>query len=224
MLSTFEQIRDNNPSNNTRQHVNLKYNYITDKRAIYLAKVLPSMTELKSLNLSVNTIGSEGAKAIALALIDVNTHNTTIAVLNSIDTEFVPINYYNTAMNIREELEQYYEVKLPFLCELNLYSNMIEDKGAVAIAYALKFFTQLNDLNLACNRIGDNGAIALANAVPFMKSLKTLHLASNLISDKGAIALANAVSCASKLKTLNLKYNKIGNEGAFALANVNFNI
>ena len=59
------------------------------------------------------------------------------------------------------------------LQELNLNFDKISDKGATALAQALKRNTTLQLLNLSFNKISDKGATALAQA---MKGNTTLQI------------------------------------------------
>merc|ERR1712217_388073 len=65
--------------------------------------------------------------------------------------------------------------------------------------------------------IDDKGAIAIADALKVNASLTELDLADNLIGSEGAIAIADALKVNTSLMDLNLIYNKIGREGNAAL-------
>jgi Ran GTPase-activating protein (RanGAP) involved in mRNA processing and transport len=100
----------------------------------------PSLTEL---NLYYNSIGDDGAKAIAEALKD-NTVLTTLYLgYNSIGDD--------GAKAIAEALKVN-----TVLTSLDLRSNLIGDDGAKAIAEALKDNYVLTTLDLDNNRIGDS--------------------------------------------------------------------
>jgi PAS domain S-box-containing protein len=89
---------------------------------------------------------------------------------------------------------------------LNLAGNKITGQGTVALARNKK----LRSLNLMENFLTDNGASCLAQN----KTLTFLNLAVNQITSIGAIALANN----STLTSLVLHHNQIEKEGAKALA------
>ena len=64
------------------------------------------------------------------------------------------------------------------------------------------------------NGIGDRGAEALAEAVRASASLERLRLEGNGIGDRGAEALAEAMRASAGLEGLRLEGNCIGDRGA----------
>jgi internalin A len=125
--------------------------------------IAQSLTSLTSLNLSANSIGVEGAKAIAQSLTS----------LTSLDLSF----------------------------------NSIGDEGAKAIAQSL---TSLTSLDLSFNSIGDEGAKAIAQS---LTSLTSLNLRNNSIGDEGAKAILDA--CSSEARTGQLRYLDLRANGDF---------
>ena len=120
------------------------------------------------MQLTLNRIGDEGAKALAN-----NTSLTSLYLeLSRIGHEGVKALANNTS-----------------LTSLCLSSNNIDHEGAKALANN----TSLTSLDLRGNRIGDEGAKALANNT----SLTSLILYNNKIGDEGAKALANNISLTS---------------------------
>ena len=83
--------------------------------------------------------------------------------------------------------------------------NSMRDKGAIAIAEALKVTSALTTLNLRDNMIGDIGAAAIADAIEGNAALTTLNLGNNLIQDTGAGALAQALKGNAVVTTLLLE-------------------
>jgi len=100
---------------------------------------------------------------------------------------------------------------------LDLSGNAIGDRGAEALAEAVKASPSLKELVLARNAIGERGAEALAEAVKASASLEQLSLNGNAIGDRGAEALAEAVKASASLKDLDMRGNRIGERGAEAL-------
>ena len=78
------------------------------------------------------------------------------------------------------------------------------DKGAAALAEALKENQSLQELRLRDNKISDEGAKALAKELKVNTALQKLYLESNNISDKGAKALAEALKVNTALRKLRL--------------------
>ena len=105
------------------------------------------------------------------------------------------------------------------LKQLELYDNNIGPDGVLPPATALKFCVQLEQLNLYNNNIGPEGTVALASALQSCAQLKKLDLRQNNIGPGGAVALASALQSCAQLEELNLTHNNIGPGGAVALAN-----
>ncbi|KAL0229657.1 hypothetical protein GEMRC1_009722 [Eukaryota sp. GEM-RC1] len=161
--------------------------------------------EVSTINLYNNSIGPEGAIAIAEAL-KVNSSLSTINLYNnSIGPE--------GAIAIAEALKVNSSVST-----INLYNNSIGPEGAIAIAEALKVNSSVSTINLHSNSIGNEGAIAIAAALKVNSSVSTINLHSNSIGNEGAIAIAAALKVNSSVSTINLHSNSIGNEGAIAIA------
>jgi Ran GTPase-activating protein (RanGAP) involved in mRNA processing and transport len=154
----------------------------------------PNLTELDLYN---NSIGNDGAKAIAEAL-KVNT------VLTRLDLDTNSIGNDGTKA-IAEALKVN-----TVLTTLSLQSNSIGNDGAKAIAEALKRNTVLTTLNLGYNSIGNDGAKAIAEALKVKTVLTILYLGDNSIGNDGAKAIAEALKDNIFLTRLELSYNSIG--------------
>jgi hypothetical protein len=174
--------------------------------AILIGSDLQFMALVTTLSLWDNSIGDEGAKAIAEAL-KVNEVVTTLDLRggNNIGDE--------GAIAIAEALKVNAVVTT-----LSLGSNNIGDEGAIAIAEALKANAVVTILSLGGNSIGDEGAIAIAEALKVNVVVTTLDLAWNKIGDDGAVAIAESLKVMAAVTTLFLGGNKIGDEGAKVIA------
>ncbi|ORZ06595.1 hypothetical protein BCR41DRAFT_425118 [Lobosporangium transversale] len=106
---------------------------------------------------------------------------------------------------------------LEALATLDLASNSIGNKEALALSKVLKTNTSLTNLDLSYNSIGDEGALALSEALKTNSSLANLNLMSNSIGDEGALALSEALKTNSSLSILDLQSNSIGKKGGLAL-------
>jgi Ran GTPase-activating protein (RanGAP) involved in mRNA processing and transport len=106
---------------------------------------------------------------------------------------------------------------------LDLGSNMIGDRGAVAIGDALGPNVPITRLNLRDNAVGMHGCAALGRAVARCVTLRRLDLAHSGFGDAGATALARGFATAAaagrstSLRVLQLGFNSIGVEGIKAL-------
>ena len=193
--------------NNTLQTLDVSVNSIGSEGAVALAEGLCCNNTLHTLNISRNSIANEGIVALAEALKCSNTLHTLDISHNNIDSEGV--------VALAEGL----------LCSqtlhiLNVSYNSIDSEGAVALAEALKFTKTLHTLKVAHNSIASEGAAALAEALKDSHTLHTLDVSRNIIGSEDVVALAVGLLYNNTLDTLNASYNRIGREGAEALAEV----
>ena len=100
-------------------------------------------------------------------------------------------------------------------------ANQICAAGAADLAAAVaREQGALTELSLSGNKIGNRGATALASAVRRSITLEKLHLANCEIGDEGASMLAEALLRNPRLVQLDMRYNHIGPKGASQLAAV----
>jgi hypothetical protein len=177
-----------------------------DADVVELCEVLSRFSALRTLDLSQNKIGPEGASALGEALKSGTAVVTTLFLnSNNIGNE--------GAIVIAEALKVNAVVTT-----LSLGSNNIGPEGAIAIAEALKVNAVVTTLSLGSNNIGPEGAIAIAEALKVTAVVTTLGLYNNNIGPEGAKAIAEALKVNAVVTTLNLDYNSIGDEGAIAIA------
>lgn len=138
----------------------------TEKALVALA----NNTLLKSLHLSGNQIGDDGATTLAK-----NNHLTQLVLISA---QIGNRGTIALAQNTH-------------LVSLNLASNIIDDNGAMAFAQN----TRLNFLYLSMNNIQDIGATMLSSNT----TLSTLMLAKNEIGLNGALAFTINTSLTSIL-------------------------
>jgi hypothetical protein len=175
---------------------------------VELCEVLPRFVALRTLDLSENKIGPEGASALGEAL-KVNRVVTSVHLgYNSIGDD--------GAKAIAEALKVNRVVT-----SVDLGYNSIGDDGAKAIAEALKVNAVLTSLDLAgsmfSSGIGDEGAKAIAEALKVNAVLTTLVLYHNNIGDEGAKAIAEALKVNAVLTKLWLGSNNLGDAGKTAV-------
>ena len=187
------------------QTIDLRSNSIGSDGAVALAEGLKCCTNLQNLDLSSNSIGSGGAVALAVRL-------KCCANLQRLDLSCNRI-YSDGAVALAEGLKCCTNLQT-----LDLSSNSIGSDGAVALAVELKCCANLQRLDLSYNRIYSDGAVALAKGLKCCINLQELDLSSNSIGSDGAVALAEGLKCCTNLQTLDLRSNRIGSDGAVALA------
>ena len=187
------------------QTLKLWNNNIGSDGATALAEGLKSCTNLQTLNLGSNSIGSDGATALAEGL-------KSCTNLQTLDLHHSNIGS-DGATALAEGLKSCTNLQT-----LDLGSNNIGSDGATALAEGLKSCTNLQTLYLGSNSIGSDGATALAEGLKSCTNLQTLNLGSNSIGSDGATALAEGLQSCTNLQTLNLYRSNIGSDGATALA------
>ena len=158
-----------------------------DGTAEDLAERISRLTELRSLNLGGNNLGSGGAKVIGQSLKNLTSLNLWKNNIGPDGTEAI--------------------ASLTNLNSLDLEDNNIGDDGARVIAQSLK---DLTSLNLGHNNLGAGGAKAIAQS---LKNLTSLYLWKNKIGPEGAKAIASLTN----LESLHLWGNGIGTEGTEAI-------
>lgn len=108
------------------------------------------------------------------------------------------------------------------LTSLDLSKNLIDHKGAVALADALKVCTRISSPNLSNNSMGDAGVKEFAYHTLRINStsLTLLDHSSNSIGFDGIRALSDALKYCTNLTSLDLSGSFIGDDGTKALASV----
>jgi Ran GTPase-activating protein (RanGAP) involved in mRNA processing and transport len=82
------------------------------------------------------------------------------------------------------------------LTALNLSQNAIGDRGATALAEALKLNSTLARLDLSGNAIDEAGARALASALRENHGLVSLSIGDNYLGEAGAKVRFGSLGCA----------------------------
>jgi Ran GTPase-activating protein (RanGAP) involved in mRNA processing and transport len=184
----------------------LSLNRIGDEGGRGLAMILRNMA-LTELNLSSNRIGAVGLNSLAESL----ANNSTLTSLDISSNDSGDDGARALAAALYRNVT---------LTELRLSANNIGDNGTIALAEALHINQTLTNLSLRRNDSGDDGARALAAALHRNRTLTSLDLENTGIDDEGARALAAALDNNNNttLKTLDLSYNGIGDVGAQSLA------
>ena len=187
------------------QSLDVSRNSIMTEGAETLAKIIQQSTCLETLDVSSNKIGVNGALVLAEAL-----HaNSSLHVLKVSDNAIGA----EGAILLSQGLVHNHTLQ-----ELDVSYNCIGVNGSRALAEALHTNNSLQVLDVSCNAIGDDGANALAEALHTNNSLQVLNVSDNAIGDDGAKALAESLYTNNSLQVLDVSYNDIGDDGAKALA------
>ena len=161
-------------------------------------KVFKSCTNLQTLDIRDNDIGSEGAAALAEAL----------EFCTNLQTLDICFNYIGSAG--AKALAKALKSCCTNLQTLDISFNNIDSEGAAALAEALKSCTMLQILDISNNEIGSAGAAALVEAFKSCTKLQKLDIRYNNIHAKGTAALVEAVKFHTNLQRLEFHYNNIG--------------
>ena len=180
------------------------HNIIPPARPAALTECLKSCTNLQTLRLGSNNIGSDGVTALAEGLKSCTNLQTLDLSSNNIGSD--------GATALAEGLKSCTNLQM-----LHLRGNNIR-YCATALAEGLKSCTNLQTLDLSSSDIDSDGATALAEGLKSCTNLQALYLSSNIIGSDGAAALAEGLKSCTNLQTLDLSSNNIGSDGATALA------
>ena len=148
---------------------------------------------LKRLDLKCNTVGSDGAHALAESLNDVEDLDLSNNSLRD-GTKWIAKSLKSKALNLKQ---------------LSLQANEMTDDDAWWIADALGENNSLKTLNLGSNALGDSGASDLASDLRENTSLETLDLTRNTIGKDGANELMDAMDENKTLTRLAIESNLI---------------
>eukprot|EP01105_Mastigella_eilhardi_P023743 TRINITY_DN603_c2_g1_i1.p1 TRINITY_DN603_c2_g1~~TRINITY_DN603_c2_g1_i1.p1 ORF type:complete len:968 (+),score=210.65 TRINITY_DN603_c2_g1_i1:40-2904(+) len=175
-------------------------NFIGDKGAGHLANVLcMEKLALTELNIGYNSIGVEGARALAEAL----RVNITLRVLNAPGNKFGDAGVIALAGALKESNS---------IESLNVASNGVGFEGIVALCSALQSNSTLTSLSIQYNNCGPQGAQHIAALIKGNSRIVELNLGGTVLENAGAAAVATAACCNSSLKKLVLSFNGI-NDG-----------
>lgn len=176
------------------------------------ANILAQIKSLRSLDLTDNSITSEGLKMLA---------RSSLTSLNLCENWVG--GYEETRRN--EDALILKEISSPTLSFLDLSWNNLRDEGVIAFSISARKIPSLASLSVSGNEIGAEGATALFK----IKTLKSLDLSFNEITNsltQSAIEIHRALGWVyvsgplfqSQIKSLDLTGNQLGNAGVAILA------
>ncbi|OVA17419.1 Leucine-rich repeat [Macleaya cordata] len=179
---------------------------ISEEAAQAVCELIPSTQKLKVLHFHNNMTGDDGAISIAKvvkgspALEDFRCSSTRVGSEGGIAlTEAL-----GTCTNLKK---------------LDLRDNMFGVEAGVALSKALSLHAGLSEVYLSYLNLEDKGATALANALKeSAPSLAVLDMAGNDITAEAAPALAACIAAKQSLSKLNLSENELKDEGAILIA------
>ena len=221
---------------NTRlKELNISSCNIQSSDSVHLAKALEenATTQLQTLWLGCNPIGSEGAVAFAdmlatnKSLTDLNMRGCSIkgegavCLAKAIKKNSSVTKFIISSNPIGSEGAVAFADMLATnksLAKLDMNECSIQVEGAVCLAKAIKKNSSVTKFIISSNPIGSEGAVAFANMLATNKSLTKLDMSWCSIQVKGAVYLAKAMEKNSTLRKFDISRNPIRSKDAVALA------
>ena len=172
------------------------------KEAIVISRCLPSLSQLKKIDLSFNPLGH--------GIIELARHLKCLPGL-------IELRLAKTVMG--EEEARAVARCLPSLSqlkELYLSHNQLRH-GIIELAKNLKYLPHLRELRLAETEMGEEEATAVARCLPSLSQLMVLDLSHNPLGH-GIVELSERLKCVSNLTDLDLRRTDMGEKQVSALA------
>ena len=186
------------------QTLGLHFNPIGSEGSVAFADMLATNKSLTELNMSKCSIQGEGAVCLAKALEKNSTLKKFGINHNPIGSEGAVAFAGMLATN-------------KSLAELNMWGCNIQGEGAVSLVKALEKNSTVREFHISCNPIGSEGAVAFADMLATDKSLTEVSMRQCDIQKEDAAAFASMLKKNQCLKTLNLYDNNVGVKGALEL-------
>ena len=188
--------------------LDLTLNRVSDLGTCRLLSALSGNSELHTLLLSSNLIGSGiGGQPLEATLV----HNSTLTLLD-LSNNCVGD---DEACGLFDALQ-----RCSGLVTLNLSNNCLGEESAAVLASAAPKMLRLRELDLRGNMLRDNGAWLFGASLARCLRLRVLDLGANDIGDAGAWSLANYLTQDNSLTTLNMSSNCITSLGAQLIASL----
>jgi Ran GTPase-activating protein (RanGAP) involved in mRNA processing and transport len=172
---------------------------------VIIAQAMETSPAIRSIIVTSNFIGNDGAIAIAIAI-------KKLRFIANIDLSDESIEF-SGIMAIAGAMRESISLK-----SIKLSSNKIRDEGALVLAEAMRKSTSLRFVDLSLNLIGNDGAIAISQALKVSKSIIHINLGYNSIGAQGALAIAEAIRESTSINSIILSRNSISDEGTIAIS------
>ncbi|TNN15207.1 T-complex-associated testis-expressed protein [Schistosoma japonicum] len=186
--------------------LNLVNSHVNSEQCRLLAIHLQNHSTLNCLNLSHNSIGYRGIRALSKLL----TGNNRITSLNLTNNRLKS----SSGLSIAYALTQ----STCSLVQLNLCMNKLQDEGGIAIAKALVQNSTLKELNLSVNDLHENTASYFGHVLTRNNTLTHLDLSNNQIGVAGSKKLQDGMDQNSCLIHLDLRFTGSSQEAEYAIS------
>eukprot|EP01063_Lacrimia_lanifica_P012790 TRINITY_DN19492_c0_g1_i1.p1 TRINITY_DN19492_c0_g1~~TRINITY_DN19492_c0_g1_i1.p1 ORF type:complete len:418 (+),score=181.49 TRINITY_DN19492_c0_g1_i1:129-1382(+) len=161
--------------------LNLWHNDIGKLGGVSVGDLLCDHELIRDINLSWNSLGSDGVASLVAGLLVGKTVLRTLSLMHNIVGDI-------GAKELARVLEH-----VTTLERLTLSYNMIGDSGAEAIANAVGGNKTLKHLDLSFNNIGSAGGQAFVKCIQTNQHLATLYLQKNNMQEADKTALSEAM-------------------------------
>ena len=175
-----------------------------------LAGALPSLTQLRCLELLSVGMHGDDMRALALAL-------GGLCQLQTLQLLAYGGGIQTLAGTLAATLAQSLQ-GMRRLQELTLTGMGLDADALAPLAAALRSLTYLRRLGLPCGRMGSEGAAVLAPVLLQLPLLQHLELDRNALGPQGVISLVCVLPKLRELRHLGLANNNMGPQGAASLA------
>jgi len=183
-LSSHDQgihLIEKYPESNV-QEMNLSNNHINARTLRVMLEKFPSISHVKSIDLNFNSIGPQGA----------------IALANSIVKRPMKSSINKNPNRVR------------LLTCIRLERNNIGDRGVKMLCQALRVCKSLQTLCLPYNNIGSSGGTSIGTLLGKAPKLTEIDLSNNQIRGTGAAALTFGLVKSKSLLWCDLSFNSLG--------------
>lgn len=220
--------------NRAVKRIRLYNNKIVPTGASQIARALPQILGLESLDLASNPLQVCGATSLARMLgenvapvKEISLRATRIGTEGTIMlAEALRGNHTLRVLNLSENGIGDSEARTLFeaciandtLHSLEIFDNAIADVSCPIIQSLLAANTALANLDLNSNLITGSGAADISKGLSINNRMHKLYLSHNLIKAEGAALIASALRRNRTLRVLSLSENAIGDLGAGAVA------
>ena len=173
---------------------------------------------LASIDLCGNSLGADGAAALANSLLQADFFRLEKSVPNTNCVEMLAalteLDLSRNAFGIAgsSSIENLLAAPRCTLSKLSLFSNMLADPGCAAVARALCANTSLKVLNLAENGAANASGHAIGLMLEKNRTLEELNIAYNHLRGNGAKRIGSGLAKNRNLKKLDLQWNGFGDE------------
>ncbi|XP_065114469.1 leucine-rich repeat-containing protein 34 isoform X1 [Paramisgurnus dabryanus] len=190
--------------------LDLRYNCITDKGAVYLANIIQESESLQFLDLMCNDIEAEGAEMIAKSLHQNKSLRTLRMTGNKIGNK--------GAMQLAAMLQIN-----STLVELDVSDCDLTTQSVIAFAIVLSNNRRIRAINISrplLFSLQEETTVHMAKMLVVNKTLRELHVGKHGMTDTGVERLCEALKMNFSLRYLDLRCNRIARDGAKCLSEV----